>query len=470
MREVIAKRLRSLHSLYIDVPALRPGTVGAYALALLAVGVATVLRLALDPYLEGVQFITYSPAIILITLISGFGPGLFCAVLSTAAADFFLLSPRWTFSVEDPGTLADLLAFGPVAAYLVLIIGRMRFAIEREQIEASKDRLQLALDAAQLGWWRYDVLAQVGSGDRRFREIFDVAADVLTIEDLKKLVHPDDAERFWADREAALHPSAPQRPTHQYRVQRRDAEVRWVEVQRLVHFEGAGHRRRAVSIVGTVQDITERKEQEERLRLLMREVNHRARNMLSVVDAIAHQTVADSPEDYVGRFSERIRALAAYQDLLVRSEWKGVEIEDLVRAQLSDFAGLIGSRIALQGPRLRLNPASAQAVGLALHELATNAVKYGALSTDKGRVDVGWETEGDTFTMSWTEREGPPVFARERRGFGTMVMKEMAERSLEGKVALDHAPSGATWRLTCPSTNALEHWQRAESPPSAHPR
>ncbi len=158
----------------------------------------------------------------------------------------------------------------------------------------------------------------------------------------------------------------------QYQIQRR-GDARWVEAHGLARFEGAGRDRRAVSLVGTFADITERKEQEETLHLLMREVNHRARNMLSVVDAIACRTVAGSPEDYVWRFSERIRALAAYQDLLVQSDWKGVEIEDLVRAQLSHLAVLINSRIAIQGLKLRLNQASAQAIGLALHELATNA-------------------------------------------------------------------------------------------------
>jgi two-component sensor histidine kinase len=103
-----------------------------------------------------------------------------------------------------------------------------------------------------------------------------------------------------------------------------------------------------------------------------------------------------------------------------------------------------------------LNAASAQAIGLALHELATNAGKYGALSTDAGRVDIGWGTDGDTFTMSWTEREGPPVSGPQRRGFGTVVMGAMAERSVEGAVELDYAPSGLTWRLTCPATNAVE--------------
>src|SRR5262249_25898467 len=153
---------------------------------------------------------------------------------------------------------------------------------------------------------------------------------------------------------------------------------------------------------------------------------HRAKNMLSVVDAIAHQTAARSPEDFVERFSERVQALSANQDLLVRNEWNGVDIADLVRAQLAHFADLIGFRIAVQGPNLRLTPAAAQPIGLAPHELATNAGKYGALSTFNGHVAVGGGTDGLTFTMSWTERGGPPVSAPGPRGFGTIVMEAMA--------------------------------------------
>jgi Domain of unknown function (DUF4118) len=127
MRKIITKRLPSF---YIDVPALRPGTFGAYAFAFVRVAVATALRLALDPYLVGAQFITFFPAIVITTMISGFGAGFFCAVLSTAAADFFVLEPRWafSFSVEDPANVADLLLFGPLASYCVIIIARMRVA------------------------------------------------------------------------------------------------------------------------------------------------------------------------------------------------------------------------------------------------------------------------------------------------------------------------------------------------------
>jgi two-component sensor histidine kinase len=198
------------------------------------------------------------------------------------------------------------------------------------------------------------------------------------------------------------------------------------------------------------------KEREEKEHILMREINHRAKNMLSVVAAIAHQTVARNPEDFVGRFLERIQALSANQDLLVRNEWAGVEITDLVRTQLAHFAEVIDSRIAMQGPKLRLNPASAQAIGLAIHELATNAGKYGAFSTNRGRVNICWGIDGDALVMSWTEHDGPPVSAPKRRGFGTIVVKAMAESSVDGVVDLHYPPSGLTWRLTCPAAKALE--------------
>ncbi len=209
--------------------------------------------------------------------------------------------------------------------------------------------------------------------------------------------------------------------------------------------------------VRVLEDISARKHAEEQVHLLMREANHRLKNMLGLVQAIAHQTAARDPEHFMGRFTDRIQALAANQDLLIRNEWHGADVEDLVRAQLAHFADLIGSRIAVDGPKLHLNGAAAQAIGLALHELATNASKYGALSTDTGHVDIHWEmTNGDTFTMSWTERDGPPVSPPERRGFGIVVMKAMAERSVDGAVDLDYAASGVTWRLTCPAANALE--------------
>jgi len=358
----------------------------------------------------------------------------------------------------------------PVAEVDTLMAELRRTAARRQAAEdwlrESKDRLQTALNVAQLGSYRYDPGHRVFSGDTRSQEIFDFPKSEATIEEIMKLVNPDDVAMVRANFEESTDPVDQRLSGTEFRLLRGDGEVRWVETLGLAYFEGDGRERRAVSFVGTLADITERKareeerkEREEKEHLLMREVNHRAKNMLSVVDAIAHQTATRNPEDFVERFSERIQALSANQDLLVRNEWNGVEIEDLVCAQLKLFADLIGSRIAVQGPKLRLNAASAQAIGLALHELATNAGKYGALSTDTGRVDVRWGTSGDIFTISWTEREGPLVSAPKRRGFGTIVVEAMAERSVDGTVDLDYVPSGVTWRLTCSAANALEPWE-----------
>jgi PAS domain S-box-containing protein len=194
---------------------------------------------------------------------------------------------------------------------------------------------------------------------------------------------------------------------------------------------------------------------ENQILFLMREVNHRAKNMLALVQAIARQTAVGHP-DFIERFNERIRALATSQDLMVRNEWRGAYLEDIVRAQLAHFADLVGSRIAVLGPRLRLNANASQAISLALHELATNAGKYGALSVDTGRVHVGWCLEGDNFIMSWSEREGPPVSPPERTGFGSTVVGSMVEQTVGGEVDLNYLPSGLIWRLKCPAANALE--------------
>lgn len=202
------------------------------------------------------------------------------------------------------------------------------------------------------------------------------------------------------------------------------------------------------------------KRSEEQVRLLMNEVNHRSKNILSVVMAVAQQTVASNSSDFLLRFSSRIQALAVNHDLLVDGQWKCVDASDLVRGQLAHFAELIGQRITVEGPRLRLAPLAAQSVGMVVHELSTNAVKHGALSVENGRVKISWRLDEDdgseNFTMSWIEKGGPPVAPPIHRGFGTTVITKMTEMSLGGKVELSYASSGLIWRLTCPAKNILE--------------
>jgi PAS domain S-box-containing protein len=205
-----------------------------------------------------------------------------------------------------------------------------------------------------------------------------------------------------------------------------------------------------------VEEITERKRAEELQSLLMREINHRTKNMLSVVLSIARQTAASDTAEFIKHFSARIQALSANQDLLIKSDWQGVDLEDLVRAQLAHFVDLIGTRISVDGPPVRLAAAAAQSLGIALHELATNAGKYGALSSECGRVDIDWRLSGDEFTIGWAERDGPRVEAPKRHGFGSTVISTVAKVSVDGDVELDYAPTGLTWRLKCSTDKVLE--------------
>lgn len=204
-----------------------------------------------------------------------------------------------------------------------------------------------------------------------------------------------------------------------------------------------------------VEAATRREQAEQQIMLLMREVNHRSKNMLAVVQAIARQMPARDPKQFVRQFSDRIVGLAASQDLLIESNWQGVGVADLVRSQLALFRELIGTRIEIHGPPVRLQPPAAQAIGMALHELATNASKYGALSDENGRVKVTWSLAGRgderEFLLSWTERDGPRVVQPERRGFGYTIMVAMVEKSLDAQVDVSYEPDGLVWKVRAPA-------------------
>ena len=216
---------------------------------------------------------------------------------------------------------------------------------------------------------------------------------------------------------------------------------------------------RIVGASKIARDITERKRVEKHNKLLLAEVNHRAMNLLAVVQAVVQQTARDGdPATFVLRLSERIHGLAASQDLLVKTEWLGVEVADLVTAQLAHFKDLIGTRVLLDGPPARLKPAAAQGIGMALHELATNAAKYGALSTGEGRVHITWRVvaRNPAFFMSWLEEGGPKVVSPIRKGFGQMVIGRLVEAAVEGTEKLEYPESGFSWSLSAPFADTLE--------------
>jgi PAS domain S-box-containing protein len=215
-------------------------------------------------------------------------------------------------------------------------------------------------------------------------------------------------------------------------------------------------------IAGAI-DITRHKEQEARIRLLMRELTHRSKNLLSVIQAIMRQTAinSDSLADFETRFSARLQSLAGSHDLLVEEDWQGASMRELARSQLGHYIDRVGSQIELSGEPLQIPPDAAQHIGMAMHELATNASKYGALSVPTGKVRISWRVDpgpdGErTCHLSWEESGGPPVEPPSRRGFGRVVIERTVARAVLGEVNIEYAPSGLKWSLVFPERPAAK--------------
>ncbi len=200
-------------------------------------------------------------------------------------------------------------------------------------------------------------------------------------------------------------------------------------------------------------DISARMAQEEHTQALIEEINHRSKNMLGVIQAIARQTAVAGTEAFLDRFGKRIWALAASNDLLARNGWGAVALEELIRSQLTPFADQIGQRILLDGLHVQLNASATRSLGMAFHELATNAAKYGALSDVGGSIRIAWSIKPEDrriLRISWVESGGPPVMPPERSGFGSKVTKQMVEAETKGRVTVDYAADGLCWCLEAP--------------------
>jgi PAS domain S-box-containing protein len=212
-----------------------------------------------------------------------------------------------------------------------------------------------------------------------------------------------------------------------------------------------------VGLSGASVDVTERKEGEAHLRLLLRELTHRSKNLLAVIQAMARQTAqhAGSTEGFLKQFGERLQALSASHDLLVRESWYGASVSELVRSQLAAFIDNSRAQVAFEGPEVALKPEAAQNLGLALHELAANAARFGALSVPEGRVSIVWRRDGagggNGVALDWREQFGPKVQARSKRGFGSMVIERNLPRALEADVNLEFAADGVRCHIVIPA-------------------
>jgi PAS domain S-box-containing protein len=231
------------------------------------------------------------------------------------------------------------------------------------------------------------------------------------------------------------------------------SSIRWLDLHVEPLRDAAGD---IVGLTCVAVDVTERKEGEAHLRLLMRELTHRSKNLLAVIQAMARQTArhAGSIDGFLEQFSARLQALARSHDLLVQEEWHGVSLNELVRSQLAPYYDHSTSQITLNGPTVMLRPEAAQSLGLALHELAINAVRYGALSAPSGRVSIAWtwqpQREPPVVEILWVESGGPAVGPPAERGFGSLVVERNLARALEADVDLSFGADGVSCRITVP--------------------
>jgi PAS domain S-box-containing protein len=208
-------------------------------------------------------------------------------------------------------------------------------------------------------------------------------------------------------------------------------------------------------------DVTERKEGEAHLRLLLRELTHRSKNLLAVIQAMARQTAhhAGSIDAFLAQFGSRLQALAASHDLLVRESWYGASLGELIRSQLSSYLDGAPVQVTMEGPAIALKPEAAQNLGLAFHELAINAAKFGALSVPGGRVLITWarrESNADkAVELDWREQLGPKVRARRKKGFGSMVIERNLARALDAEVNMEFDPDGLHCHIVIPASQIL---------------
>lgn len=359
--------------------------------------------------------------------------------------------PFLTKRRHKSGHLVDLaISASPMFDHLGALIGVSYIArdpgtyLEQQRLlSESEQRFRMLADnIAQFAWIaRPD--GRVEWFNRSSYEYSGMTPEELTGYGWHKTLHPDHAERVLTSFQAALAEETPWEEIHPIRG--KDGQYRWFLARANPVRDAHG----GTVWIGTNTDITDERERTEQVRLLLMEVNHRSKNLLSTVQALVRRS-APGDDGFVTRFEERIHSLAINQDILVRREWREVPLAELAAEQLAFVEGALGE-VRISGVSCLLVPRAAEVLGMALHELATNSLKYGALSARGGVVDVGWNcaTDSRTFEIWWRERNGPPVILPTRHGFGTTLIRDVPQHHLAGEVVLEYKPEGMCWSLRC---------------------
>jgi PAS domain S-box-containing protein len=321
-----------------------------------------------------------------------------------------------------------------------------RVADRTAALEASSTRLlesergrSLALAAGNMGSWEYNFSDDSWTVDEGQYRIFGMEPNGQKLSD--QLVRSLFREEDWQKMLKSLRSATSDHRTfkNELRLVRENGDARWCLVTAAVTFDESDKPQR---VSGVTIDITERKEAELKQALLAREVDHRARNALAVVQAIVRLGRAKTTEEYIVGVEGRVRALARSHELLSQSRWQGADIKRLIDEEFAPYQSGDGCRAILDGPAIILPPDKAQSVALIIHELATNAAKYGALSGGAGRVDLTWALRAGVLTLRWIEAGGPPVSVPTTKGFGTKIIEASLNKSRGDSATFSWLPEG----------------------------
>ena len=320
---------------------------------------------------------------------------------------------------------------------------------ELQTWERQKRTFDLAMTASKMGTWRYTLADDICVYDENAQRLYGLteARFLHDEEGVRAKFHPDDLELMWSRVTKALDPQSDGRYDVEYRVKQLDGSWRWLSAWGLVEFEGDGPERRPVAIVGASRDLTERKQAEQLQRLLLNGLNHRIKNTLATIPAIAAQTLRAARDLPSAReaLERRIISIAQAHDLLTLRAWTGANLTDVAMRALDAFTP---AQVRMSGAPIDISPKHALALSLALHELATNATNYGALSRPGGLVSVNWGVQEGMLHLDWEESGGPPVAPPKHKGFGSRLLESLVGPDLGGDVKLNYHVAGVRCGIT----------------------
>lgn len=324
-----------------------------------------------------------------------------------------------------------------------VINGLRRANIELAQsqaaLRASEARFRAAVDAVSDILWTTDANGLMAGEQVGWCAFTGQSRDACQGYGWSQAVHPQDAAATIAAWEAAVETRSPF--SFEHRVRRHDGVWRLFQITARPVLD---HNGTLTEWVGVHADITDARRAEERRKMLLDELNHRVKNSLATVQSIAQQTLgaAETAQAFNREFNARLMALSEAHDLLTRGDWLGASLREVITQELAPYQGGDAARVTLRGGEVRLSPRETLSLGMALHELATNAAKYGALSAEAGRVEVIWENRQDQLRMTWRESGGPPVTPPRRRGFGSRLIERGLRHELGADATLDFQPGG----------------------------